>query len=244
MPEKVWTGRDVSYNHLRVFGCRAFVLIPRDERSKLDSKTKECIFLGYGHEEFGYRLWDPVNKKIIRSRDVVFFEEQTIEDFDKPEKPKSINSEQFHSDLTPTPMTYSNDEGDAQGDQQNAIDMPPVAHELSDTGEPTENVDENPSEPEIRRSTRERQPSKRYSPHEYVLLSDGGEPQTYQEVMSDTKKNEWLKAMQEEMRSLRENHTYDLVKLPKGKRVLKNKWVFRLKTEEMAHNQDTRQGLL
>jgi hypothetical protein len=38
-----------------------------------------------------------------------------------------------------------------------------------------------------------------------------------------------LKAMQEEMKSLHENHTFKLVKLPKGKRALKNKWVFRLK---------------
>jgi len=55
-PQRVWTGKDVSFEHLRVFGCRAFVHVPRDERSKLDSKAKQCIFLGYGHEEFGYRL--------------------------------------------------------------------------------------------------------------------------------------------------------------------------------------------
>ena len=35
--------------------------------------------------------------------------------------------------------------------------------------------------------------------------------------------------MQEEMRYLLENHTYDLVKLPKGKKTLKNKWVYKLK---------------
>ena len=34
VPERVWTGKDVSYEHLRVFGCRAFVHIPKDERSK------------------------------------------------------------------------------------------------------------------------------------------------------------------------------------------------------------------
>ena len=33
------------------------------------------------------------------------------------------------------------------------------------------------------------------------------------------------------MRSLLENHTYDLVKLPQGKKALKNKLVYRLKTE-------------
>ena len=89
VPERVWTGKDVSYKHLKVFGCRAFVHIPKDERSKLDGKAKQCIFVGYAHEEFGYRLWDPIGKRIIRSRDVVFLEDQTIEDFEKPEKPHS-----------------------------------------------------------------------------------------------------------------------------------------------------------
>ena len=44
-------------------------------------------------------------------------------------------------------------------------------------------------------------------------------------------KNEWAKALQEEMKYLNENYTYDLVKLPKGNRALENKWVYRLKTE-------------
>lgn len=40
--------------------------------------------------------------------------------------------------------------------------------------------------------------------------------------------------MQDEMCSLHENHTFELVKLPKGKKALKNKWVFRIRHEE--HN--------
>ena len=40
IPQKVWSGKEVSYKHMKVFGCRAFVHVPRDERSKLDSKTK------------------------------------------------------------------------------------------------------------------------------------------------------------------------------------------------------------
>ena len=38
--------------------------------------------------------------------------------------------------------------------------------------------------------------------------------------------------MQDEMNSLHENKMFDLVKLPNGKRALKNKWVFRIKHEE------------
>ena len=40
VPNRVWTGKDVFYNHLWVFGCKAFVHIPKDEISKLDVKTK------------------------------------------------------------------------------------------------------------------------------------------------------------------------------------------------------------
>ena len=38
--------------------------------------------------------------------------------------------------------------------------------------------------------------------------------------------------MQEEIKSLHENHTFKLVKLPKGKKMMKNKWVYLLKNDE------------
>jgi len=56
-----------------------------------------------------------------------------------------------------------------------------------------------------------------------VLLTDGGEPDTYEEAISHVHSKEWYNVMQDEMGSLHENHTYDLVELPKGKRTLKNK---------------------
>ncbi|RDX90437.1 hypothetical protein CR513_27693, partial [Mucuna pruriens] len=64
VPDKIWFGKDVKYDHLRVFGCKAFVHVPKDERSKLDMKTRQCIFIGYGHDEYGYRMYDPVEKKL------------------------------------------------------------------------------------------------------------------------------------------------------------------------------------
>ena len=88
VPKRVWTGKDVFCKYLRVFGCRLYVHIPKDERSKLDDKAKECIFLGYGHEEFGYRLWDLVARKLIRSRDM-FLEDQIIGDAEKSDEPQS-----------------------------------------------------------------------------------------------------------------------------------------------------------
>ncbi|GKF26768.1 retrovirus-related pol polyprotein from transposon TNT 1-94 [Tanacetum coccineum] len=84
VPDRVWSGKDVSYHHLRVFGCKASVHIPKDERSKLDVKNKPCVFLGYGQDELGYRLYDPVQKKLVRSRDVEFDQDQTLKDVVTP----------------------------------------------------------------------------------------------------------------------------------------------------------------
>ena len=42
-------------------------------------------------------------------------------------------------------------------------------------------------------------------------------------------RKKWEEGMKEEMDSLVNNHTWDLVQLPAGKRAIHNKWVYRLK---------------
>ena len=40
--------------------------------------------------------------------------------------------------------------------------------------------------------------------------------------------------MKDEIQSLHQDHTFELVKLRKGKKALKNKWVFRVKHDELT----------
>ena len=91
----MFRGKEPSYDHLKVFGCRCFVHVPKDERSKLDDKARQCIFLGYGEEKWGYKLYEPISRKVLRSRDVVFMEDQTVEDFLKGKE-----LEEYVDDLT------------------------------------------------------------------------------------------------------------------------------------------------
>ncbi|VFQ71427.1 unnamed protein product [Cuscuta campestris] len=70
---------------------------------------------------------------------------------------------------------------------------------------------EPPPAPQLRRSTRVRKPSTRLSEDDFVLVTDGGEPETYDEAMSHVHREKWYDAMQDEMTSLHENHTYELV---------------------------------
>ena len=52
----ILSDNEISYDHSRVFGCKAFVHIPKNERYKIDAKTRPCVFIGYGQDELGYRF--------------------------------------------------------------------------------------------------------------------------------------------------------------------------------------------
>ena len=68
---------------------------------------------------------------------------------------------------------------------------------------------------------------------DFALKCDSNEsaddPSTFNEAMQSKDKAKWKDAMNDEINSLKENKTWDLVRLPAGKRVVKNKWVFKLK---------------
>ena len=57
------------------------------------------------------------------------------------------------------------------------------------------------------------------------MLNKDGELKSFEETKRDTHNREWLHAMQDEMNSLDENHTYELIELQKGMKALWNKWV-------------------
>ncbi|KAB2626152.1 hypothetical protein D8674_017812 [Pyrus ussuriensis x Pyrus communis] len=75
-PQEAWSGIKPTVEHLRVFGSLAHVHVPDVKRGKLDDKSFTCILLGVSEESKGYRLFDPIAKKIIVSRDVIFEEEK------------------------------------------------------------------------------------------------------------------------------------------------------------------------
>jgi hypothetical protein len=78
--EEAWIGKTINYSFLNNFGCVAFVHIDKENRTKLEEKSKKCTFIGYNVNDFGYRLWDYENHKIIRSRDVIFNEKFMYKD--------------------------------------------------------------------------------------------------------------------------------------------------------------------
>jgi hypothetical protein len=76
VPQEAWSGTKLNVAHLRTFGCIEYTHIPSKLRKKLDDKSEKCIFTGYSETSKAYRLYNPITKKLILSRDVKFLENQ------------------------------------------------------------------------------------------------------------------------------------------------------------------------
>jgi hypothetical protein len=82
------------------------------------------------------------------------------------------------------------------------------------------------------RPKRNKRPPVKYSFEDlvsYALLNSSEDPSTFQEVIESSEKDKWMEAMVEENKSLSKDKTWELMELPKGKKPIGCKWVFKKK---------------
>ena len=204
-PFEAWKNTRPKVGHLRVFGCDAFAHIPKDERHKLDAKARKSIFLGYGEETKGYRLYDMTRSRVFYSRDV-WFNETKLEKVPKTNEPDT----EFLVELD-----LSNDSETSSKDTED------IQEEL-----PTDNT----TEPTLRRSGRERRPPDFYGVEANTVGELQNEPASIEDVLQSPKKDKWMNAMEQEMKLLKENEVWELVELPKDRKTVGCRWVYKLKS--------------
>ena len=202
-PAEAWMGEKPDVNHLRAFGCTAYAHVAKDERHKLDSKARKCIFLGYCTESKGYRLYDPVRARVFISCDVIF-NESGHEVEKEPSEAQEESSKQ---------------------DQYVHFDCPESSSEIDDT-EPGE-----VAEPVQRRSGRERAPPDYFGHWVFQVDEKSNEPASFKDALASPDRAEWQNAMEKELESLQTNDVWDLVELPEGRKAVGSKWVFKLKVD-------------
>ena len=213
-PEEMWTGRPADYSVLRVFGCPAYAHV---RESKLDSRAKKCIFLGYASGVKGYRLWctEPGSQGFLVSRDVTFHEtvnpsrellpSSSQGDQDKNQQDRIVVEidQNNRSQQQPTQIT--------QSEQQQQI-----GSEIQTQEEATTQSQDQSDSIAIRRPRRQIRPPQRFDDFAcaelvYYALSVadtiGDEPTTYQEAISSLEAEQWTTAIMEELQSLEKNQT-------------------------------------
>jgi hypothetical protein len=202
-PHEVWSRNKPSLQHLRVFGCDAYVHVPKENRSKLDKKAEKCIFIGYKDGVKGYKLWNPETKKIVYSRDVVFREV------------KDVSKQEF----LPTQ------------DEPEKIEL--ELDDLKSESSEEEEEEEEPHTPVLRRSVRDRRQPERYSRPDFCpnfdLSITNDDLRTVREAVNSEDSKLWKKAMVEEMDALDKNEAWDTVEFIAGRKYVGRKWLFKKK---------------
>jgi hypothetical protein len=230
-PEEAWSSIKPSVKHFRVFGCIAYAHVPDAQRKKLDNKSVKCIFLGVSEESKAYRLYNPVTKKIIISRDVVFIEnekwswnkEKQIASSRVENSDDEIQNEEIHEPVT-TPGVHAQEESEP-------IDVRDTTSDAS-----TSNLNQG----------RNRRPPAWLSNYDTTNTDDTNDeddlrnlaifgpcqiedPVSYDEA---AKVDTWRKAMDSEIQAIERNNTWELTELPRGAKVIGVKWIYKTKVNE------------
>ena len=250
-PYDLFYGKKPQRRLFHEFGCEAYVMVPSEKRRKLDDKAVKMRFLGYDENAKGFRLAN-ANNKVIVSREVRFLTEQVCEkktdpstnefQFDESlqeeENSKEENSKEENSKEENSNEENSKEEnGISLQEEENLTDE--EYESLDDTLQEEENSREEnePAQEEqenTRHSTRSnfgKTPARLNDYQIYRTETHHDDPKTFVQAMSTPEKEEWLEAMVEELNTIEDNNTWDLVELPYGRKAIGSKWVFKTKRD-------------
>ena len=232
-PIEKLTGNKPNLSKLHIFGSKCYSY-KSEGFNKLDARCEEGVFVGYDDESPAYYVFFPASQKVKRERLVTFTDEA-------PEvvvcnSPTNPDQEDDLIEVPPLRMT---------GGQSGLI--PAVIPEEEEIVQSEEEIEVNADVPDsLRRSTRTKVRPKYLSEYvsnleENIMANDesfihhcyradvDAVPNTFKQACNSPKAASWRTAMDEEMASLEENQTYDLVTLPPGRTPVGSRWVYSMK---------------
>ncbi|KAI5335657.1 hypothetical protein L3X38_025790 [Prunus dulcis] len=236
-PEEAWSGVKPSVGHFRIFGCISHVHVPDQRRIKLDNKSLKCIFFGVSDESKAYRLFNPISKKIIVSRDVVFEEDQSW-DWEVCYKEAIVADLECETDEGEGTKVGDNEEELEAGSTEENEDSEETDHGVAQENSSHEEIDENsPHDARTRRLPalmKDYESGQGLSEEEesniaYLALSTDSDPIFFEDAVKNEK---WRQAMNFEIETIERNDTWELTELPLGSKVIGVKWVYKMKLNE------------
>jgi transposase InsO family protein len=228
-PYEIWMKKKPCIKDLRVFGCLAFYFIPSENRSKLDAVSKRGMFVGYDLQRKSYRIWCPISRKIIFSRTVKCLENVKWSNSQVAQNIDDILIEEHTVESSNKIDEFNKNVGNDNSEQANR-DSEVQSSDL-------ENTSENTSET-LRRSTRTNlgksgrnwnEPMAKYWENINYLNEEDENPKSYSEAINSENSHQWKEAIKQEYDNLIKNETWELVELPKDRKAIGCKWVFKIK---------------
>lgn len=232
-PQEAWYNRKPSVEHLKVFGCTAYMKIPSALTRKLDARSRLVVHLGREPGTKAYRLYDPVTQNLHISRDVIF-NEQHGWDWKSVADTTSCYTSSFFLD---EPIVETLEEANTSPHRSEAIPEPSTPN----TAAHGSGIDTD-GNTDIRDTYDDSTTPRRFRPlrdvyadsteielEEELLLMGVDEPVCFEQAITD---EVWKEAMDQEISSIEKNQTWKLTHLPPGHKAIDLKWVFKVKKDQ------------
>ena len=231
---------------MAIFGTECYAYT--QNKSKLDARCDKGIFLGYDKGSPAYLVLFPESGIIKKVRNVKFTNKFGV---NKPDHKVG-----YDVDFLPMEVREGQTAPNIGQEQENAA---PPQEGLRQVG-PCQlqniparpGIENQPAQPaEVNPNMRYPVRNTRKPPHldDYIVDQELDKrdlinysvdycytaqiyPKTYEEAMRSKDSKMWREAMNEEMKSLDENNTYTLTKLPEGKSLVGTRWVYTVKEKE------------
>lgn len=197
-PYELYFGEEPRVDHIRVFGALALAKLQEKKISgyqrKSEPRALKTLLVGYD-KDFTYRLFDPVDKKIIISRDVSSDESKTLKLTDGK---KTYKSSETYIDSIPV-VSGENNEYDTE---ELANDEQVLEESFRSANEEEPFEEENLPEIPVRTSSL---PSNLIEGEDTVasfaeaLIIYGNEPSSYEHTKTCSYSEQWEQAMREEI---------------------------------------------
>ena len=257
-PHTLFYGKDAKYMRCtRTFGEMAVIAIHdgKKMRSKLDNRGKTCMFVGYAddHSRDVYRFLNIHTKRIIISRDVrwlniiwkhyrrksIYARKQVELFLDKEEK--SLEDERSFGE-----SSIEEEEEEPKSDGNNTETQKKLGIDINMIGAREETLGKTRSETkELSSPKNESMERADLKMEDWIqetclisaVTSGPTEPRTFQEAWHypiENDRDNWRAAIRKEIRSMINRGVWrktDRAKIPKNRRLIGNKWVFKIKRD-------------
>ncbi|XP_075091729.1 uncharacterized protein LOC142171908 [Nicotiana tabacum] len=255
-PYELLFGKPAKIDHLRVFGCLCYASnLPTGDTFTV--RVKMVVLIGYSETQKGYRLYDLESRSVFVSRDVasttcpcdsnhnpehaVVVAENTTTKVENGSMDTVIDhagsgEEHEIAEVENASVDIVIDHAGSGEEHETTTVAPinenPIPAILEPAAETTieeagiEEVHSKPTSIEVETRKSSRQGRLSVWLKDYITISKTHTNTSFKEAAHNPR---WIEAIDQEIKALEENHTWEVVDFPEGKKLIGSKWVFKIK---------------
>jgi transposase InsO family protein len=224
-PFELWTKSSAPIHRIRTFGCKAFINVPKDDRTwKLGTKGDIGILIGFENDGSTFRILRLRDRKLVRTRHARF---------DETSFPSLSDCQAFCNDDDKEIYFDSFDETSSVASENPALEEEQITDDPADASRPTLTVI-GPRHPTIIRgdiTTENILPYSRRRPQAFVTSVIQSTPSHYNQAIKGSDGSSWSAAIASELDSMKKLKVWEVVDLTPSMKTVGTTWVFRKKSD-------------